>query len=101
MMARASVLALAAALLIGCGGSSRIVHPKVSRTPVVFESTEAASAFTDEVSERYERGDAQFEKAGWRLSQNAFFNEQVGVADANRDGIITDVEAIRYRNVDN
>jgi len=101
MMTRASILALAAVLLGGCADNLRIVDPTVSRTPIVFESDVAASTFKEEVVDRYDSGDARIDRGGWKMSENAFFNLQIGVADGDSDGIITDLEATQYANVDN
>ncbi len=82
--------------LLGCSGNVRIVNPTVERRPVVFESSAAESAFEEELQDRYDDGEADVKQPAGRLSLNAFFNDQVKVADRDNDGIITDSEAQRY-----
>ena len=101
LAARAASVAACTFLVIcaaapGCASNYRILNPSVERTPMVFESPQAASVFEDELDERYDSGDADIPQRQGRLSRNAFFNQQIQVADSNNDGVITDIEAWRY-----
>jgi len=86
-----------------------VLEPDARRVAVRFESAQAETAFAEQVGLRYEGGDAvKRESSGGIpllynqaeisvLSQNAYFNEQVAVADTDRDGLISDGEAKAYR----
>lgn len=89
----ASLLAVA---LVGCASNKTILNPTVERTPIVFESESAREAFEDELDDRYDSGEADIAQLRGRLSRNAFFNQQIKVADRDNDGIITDAEAQAY-----
>jgi hypothetical protein len=80
---------------LGCGSNLLVLNPRVARSPAVYESDQAAHAFKQAVDERYENGEAIIGKTA-QLSENAFFNQQLQVADGNIDGIISDGEAHRY-----
>ena len=60
----------------------------------MFESEAASEAFEEELDDRYDGGEADIGPV--RLSRNAFFNQQIEVADRDNDGIITEREAERY-----
>ncbi len=87
---------VAVAMIAGCKSNKRILNPTVERNPVVFESPQGADAFEQALDERYDAGEADIKQLRARLSRNAFFNQQIKVADRDNDGIITDVEAGRY-----
>ena len=91
--------------------SSRVavLEPDAQRVPVDFESPRAETEFQAAVAERYARGDAVKRHTAsstipllWGsedravLSENGFFNEQVALADGDRDGTISDTEADAY-----
>lgn len=93
----AGIILLSVAVLgLGCSSKKKILNPTVDRNPVVFESAQAAELFEDELDDRYDSGEADIAQMQARLSRNAFFNQQIKVADRDNDGIITDVEAWRY-----
>lgn len=92
----ACIACCAALALSGCGSNKTILNPTVERTPIVFESPEAAEVFEDELDDRYDSGEADIAQLRGRLSRNAFFNQQIKVADRDNDGIITDAEAQAY-----
>ena len=93
-MERTTLVIAAAAALVACGGPTRILNPTVQRSPVVFESDQAMSAFESALAARYAGGAADLPPG--RLSQNAFFNREIAEADVDGDGIISDAEALRY-----
>jgi hypothetical protein len=88
------ILIAAVVALSACGGAKRILNPTVQRSPVVFESDQAMSAFEAALAARYDGGAADLPPG--RLSQNAFFNREIIHADTDGDGIISDAEAMRY-----
>jgi hypothetical protein len=90
------MLLFSAMAALGCKDKLRILNPRVTRNPVVFETPQGAGAFEDALDERYDRGDADVKQVRGRLSKNAFFNQQIERADENGDGIISDKEALRY-----
>ncbi len=92
-MSKASLIMLVLALW-GCGETKKVLNPRVSTMPVVFESDGAREAFLAELSERYEQGAARLPPG--TLSRNAYFNREVVHADTDGDGIISDSEAYRY-----
>jgi hypothetical protein len=86
-----------------------VLEPDAQRLPVGFESPRAEGQFRAAVAERYARGDAVKRHTAsstipllWGsedravLSENGFFNEQVALADGDRDGSISDAEADLY-----
>ncbi len=85
-----------AVIVTGCSSNRRILNPTVDRTPIVFESDQGANAFEEALDERYDDGEADIAQLRGRLSRNAFFNQEIRVADSNGDGVITDLEAWRY-----
>lgn len=97
----AGMLVLGVAVLsTGCSSNRRILNPTVERQPIVFESPQAADAFEEALDDRYDDGEADIAQLRGRLSKNAFFNQQIKVADSNGDGVITDEEAWRYAKND-
>jgi hypothetical protein len=96
MVVKASLLSSCLMLLTlaGCAKHERVLNPKVSTTPVVFESDQAQSAFGDAVRDRYDAGGA--ERPPGKLSKNAYYNQEIAEADRDGDGIISDSEAYRY-----
>lgn len=93
---RPALLLFAGVALMGCSHQARVLNPKVARAPVVFESPNAADTFEDALEERYDDGAARVASKSGVLSQNAFFNREITVADRDGDGIISDREALRY-----
>jgi hypothetical protein len=94
--------------------SSRVavLEPDARKVAIAFESPHAEAEFQRSVAERYARGDAVKRHSAsstipllWGsedravLSENGFFNEQVALADGDRDGRITDAEADAYLGV--
>ena len=91
--------------------SSRVsvLEPDAQRVGVGFESPHAESEFQAALAQRYARGDAVKRHTAsstipllWGsedravLSENGFFNEQVALADGDRNGTISDAEADAY-----
>lgn len=79
------------------------------RRPVRFENERAGTLFTEELERRSDVvGEVAigmpfvtFYERTRRLSDAAFFNEQVRICDTDQDGIITEIEANVYsRNHD-
>jgi len=99
-MTRISLALVAAALAsMACAcapAKVRIVNPGVDRTPVVFESRGASHTFEQALKIHYDDGAAQLGSPQVQWSRNAFFNQQVSLADSNADGIISDFEAVSY-----
>ncbi len=90
------LLLLSATSMLACSATPvRIANPDVSRNPVIFESDDAMRAFGAAVAERYDDGGADIGPR-LRLSENAYYNQQIEKADHDADGIITDREASRY-----
>jgi len=85
-----------------------VLEPEAHRVAVQFESDQAQTTFAQQVGARYEGGDAvKHQSSGGIpliynqeeisvLSRNAYFNEQVTVADEDRDGQISNGEARAY-----
>ncbi len=85
-----------------------VLQPDAGRVAVRFESPQGETGFADRVDARYQGGDAvKLQSSGGIpllygqeeisvLSKNAYFNEQVGVADQDRDGLISNREARTY-----
>lgn len=90
------LLLLASLALMGCSHEALVLNPKVARAPIVFVSPQAADTFDDALEDRYDDGAARVATLRGVLSQNAFFNREVAVADQDGDGIISDHEALRY-----
>lgn len=100
-------------LLVCCTGclftrhSTRVVREDEKLCPVRFESPEAQEAFNARLAEMKERGEGdkgQFAAIPFLLwycrndvlSDNARFNDQAAICDANRDGVIALREAEAY-----
>jgi hypothetical protein len=86
-----------------------VLEPNAQRVQVRFESANAQAAFESAMAERYAHGDAVKRSSAsstvpllWGsedkavLSENAFYNEQIGMADLDRDGAVSEVEADAY-----
>ena len=95
-MRHALLILLAGAALAGCSHEAVVLNPKVARAPVVFESPQAADTFDEAHEDRYDDGAARVATLRGVLSENAFFNREVAIADRDGDGIISDHEALRY-----
>ena len=104
---------LTAATLSGCLATSQTTHvaePDTQRVSVRFESDDARRIFIGEVNGRYQRGDGELDRTSWGipvlyastestvLSEGAFFNLQVERADVNQDRLISNSEALGYRD---
>ena len=86
-----------------------VLEPDAQRVQARFESPNAQAAFDLALAERHARGDAVKRSSAsstvpllWGsedravLSENAFYNEQIGVADLDRDGMVSEAEAASY-----
>ena len=85
-----------------------VLEPEARRVAVRFESDQAATSFAEQVGLRYDGGDAVKRQSSGGipllygqedisvLSKNAYFNEQVALADEDRNGLISDGEAHDY-----
>jgi hypothetical protein len=88
--------------------SEVVIDREAPRAAVNFENDEAMTLFQEEIARRKRRGDASLGKSGFAipfiiatsekrvLSENAFYNQQVEIADVNRDGWISLAEAKAY-----
>jgi hypothetical protein len=86
-----------------------VLEPDARRVQVRFESANAEASFERAMAERHARGDAVKRSSAsstvpllWGsedkavLSENAFYNEQIAVADLDRDGVVSGAEADAY-----
>ncbi len=85
-----------------------VLEPEARPVAVRFESEQVETSFAQQVGARYEGGDAVKRQSSGGipllfnqeeisvLSRNAYFNEQVALADEDRDGLISDAEARAY-----
>jgi hypothetical protein len=86
-----------------------VLEPDARRVQVRFESPRAEAEFGRAMAERLARGDAVKRRSAsstipllWGsedravLSENAFYNEQIALADLDRDGMVSDAEADAY-----
>jgi hypothetical protein len=85
-----------------------VLEPEARPVAVQFESEQAQATFAQQVGLRYEGGDAVKRQSSGGipllynqeeisvLSKNAYFNEQVALADEDRDGQISNGEARAY-----
>jgi hypothetical protein len=85
-----------------------VLQPDAGRMAVRFESPKGETGFIKQVAVRYDGGDAvKLQSSGGIpllygqeelsvLSKNAYYNEQVGLADQDRDGLISNHEAQSY-----
>jgi hypothetical protein len=86
-----------------------VLQPDARRVQARFESPHAEAEFERAMAERYARGDAVKRSSAsstvpllWGsedkavLSENAFYNEQIALADLDRDGMVSDAEADAY-----
>jgi hypothetical protein len=100
-----SIRSLLPVLLLSAGCAEAptgpVLNPTVSRSPVVFESARGQSTFEKAVTERYRDGGGYIQSMHARLSKNAFFNQNVQLADTDGDGIISDREAQEYAESEN
>jgi hypothetical protein len=92
--------------------SSRVtvIEPNAQRRAARFESPTGAAQFERSVAERYADGAAVRARVEggipWllaseerrMLSENAFYNVELGRADADRNGELSDAEVIAYRH---
>lgn len=97
-----------ATLLSGCvfgGGGQHITYEESIRLQVSFASVVASSVFHSALEEA-DRGDFTegggmfilfvFALGGANFHETQFYNAQVRIADANRNGVITEEEAENY-----
>lgn len=114
-----TVLGLTAPLLLaGCGihlieaSGEKVVGQDEKRVTVDYESEQAMETFAEAVADRYPHdknlGSSSFKipflvhvrDERRTLSRNAYFNDQVDVADLNSDDTISEAEARIYANPD-
>ena len=109
-----TAIAVFVCLVLGSGGclinsgSEKVGDSDAKRMKVDFDSEDGLATFQRTVRHRYQAGGGVVGEYGFAipfviavgekrvLSENAFYNGEVGKADANGDGKISDSEARAY-----